>query len=56
MIAHAFTTYLRHTGPRVLAARKGVVRPGGWDIGVRDDFRDSGIRTCAERMRRRREH
>ena len=59
MMSHSSITHQRHTGPRVLAARMGVVRPGAWDIGVfiaADAFRDRGTVTYAERMRRRREH
>jgi hypothetical protein len=59
MTSHASTTHQRQTGPRVFAARKGVVRLGTWDIGVciaDDVFRDQGMTTYAERMRRRREH
>lgn len=57
MMFQLSTTRLRHTGPRVIAARMGVVRLGAWDIrDFIDDVRDSGIRRYAEHMRRRREH
>lgn len=58
MMSHSSVTHQRQIGPRVIAARVGVVRPGAWGIGVfaGDGFRDKGMITYAERMRRRREH
>ena len=57
MMSQLSTKRLRHTGPRVIARRVGVVCPGAWDIrDFIDDVRDSGIRRYAEHMRRRREH
>ena len=57
MMSQPSTKRLRHTGPRVIAARMGVVCPGAWDIrDFVDDVRDSGLRRYAQHMRRRREH
>jgi hypothetical protein len=67
MMTHSRIAQLRHAGPRVFAAREGVVCPGVRDIGdvrrreriagLRDDIGGVGtFQSRADAMQRRRAH